>query len=643
MLSSIPVLRRPVAFGALVVLALVAGMMSGVSQAQPDGDNIVVIEAGNPSNEQITARLSRLTADDARTVLVASSDNGSYADSLASAGLQDLGPLLVLDDIPEGQVIPDFLATELLRLSVDRVIVLGGEAAVSESTVDAIERAGYETQRVAGPTRIETAIEVARVGAAGANRALMVRGFGSDEATDPTQGWVDALSSGPLALDLDAPILLTQQETLTSATAAYLDESGITEIIIIGGTAAVSETVETQLLGLGYGVFRIAGTDRVDTALEINAARGVLDSPGRSIVVDGFADNGWVGGFASARHAAQTRGAILPAQGDQLPPAVAALVQANPTYEVRPVTCVVALSACEQIDPDIQVEPTDTSTDTPTPGPTEPPEPNTDAVVLESLPAAGTVLEPFVPSNFEELRAQGEEECEDTDELDPDSEEFAACVAEYIDDNQVVDRVDDVAPFNAMEFRIDDPLGELQNELTFEGSCVMGETVAIPESFVSIPVEDDRPPFYVALQNAGPVLSDQREPPLGLDPSGPCVMTLTSPLASEEDDAEDNEVEFYSETVAFELDAYLSNFRVATPVNAPSGQVTFQDDSWGLANDLSWDFGDGTTATADAGSITVHTYDQPGEYNVTLTITAASRDAAGDRNQTSITRVVEVE
>ena len=643
MLSSIPVLRRPVAFGALVVLALVAGMMSGVSQAQPDGDNIVVIEAGNPSNEQITARLSRLTANDARTVLVASSDNGSYADSLASAGLQDLGPLLVLDDIPEGQVIPDFLATELLRLSVDRVIVLGGEAAVSESTVDAIERAGYETQRVAGPTRIETAIEVARVGAAGANRALMVRGFGSDEATDPTQGWVDALSSGPLALDLDAPILLTQQETLTSATAAYLDESGITEIIIIGGTAAVSETVETQLLGLGYGVFRIAGTDRVDTALEINAARGVLDSPGRSIVVDGFADNGWVGGFASARHAAQTRGAILPAQGDQLPPAVAALVQANPTYEVRPVTCVVALSACEQIDPDIRVEPTDTSTDTPTPGTTEPPEPNTDAVVLSSLPAAGTVLEPFVAPNIDDLLAQGEAECENEEGLDPDSEEFAECVADYVDDNQIVDRVDDVAPFNAMEFRIDDPLGELQNELTFEGSCVMGATVAIPESFVSIPVEDDRPRFYVELQNDGPVPSDQREPPLGRDPSGPCVMTVTSPLASQEDDADDGESEFYSETVAFELDSYLANFRIATPVNAPSGQVTFQDDSWGLANDLTWDFGDGTTATADGGSITVHTYDQPGEYNVTLTITAASRDAAGDRNQTSITRVVEVE
>ncbi|MEE8603623.1 cell wall-binding repeat-containing protein [Euzebya tangerina] len=635
---------------AVAALLMTAGLMSGVSGAQQNDDNIVVIDGSTPSNQQITARLSRLTVSEARTVIVASSDNRSYADSLASAGLQDLGPLLVLDDIPAGRPIPDAVATELLRLDVERVLVLGGEAAVSQSTVDALEAAGYPTQRIAGPSRIETAVEVARVGAPSAETALIVRAFGSDEATDPTQGWVDALSSGPLALEQGAPILLTQQETLTGATAAYLQESQITDVIIIGGTAAVSSTVETQLLSLGYGVFRIAGTDRVDTALQINAARGVLDAPQRSIIVDGFADNGWVGGFASARHAVETRGAILPAQGDQLPPAVAALIQNNPVYEARPITCVVPLPACQEIDPDIAPEPTDTPTDTPTTGPTEPPEPVTDAVQLSSIPAEGSVIEPFVNLNLEAITEGAQDTCENDRGLDPDSEEYAECVDEIVDEilRAPLPPIDGTPAFVALELRLNDPLVELQNSVELSGDCITGGSFAIPQSFVRTGILDTRPSYYLGQQNAPePIQPDIEEPVLMEDPSGVCRITVVSPLVV--NDAEDEGVDF-EESIEFQLDSYLANYRIATIPNAPTNQVIFENDSWGLDQRVNWDFGDGNFFPDETGSVEterydrfVHTYDAPGEYEVTMTLTTASRGDDGQPNQTSISRIVEVE
>jgi putative cell wall-binding protein len=126
----------------------------------------------------------------------------------------------------------------------------------------------------ASPASAEPA-EIIRV--AGADRY----GTAADAATDAYpdgsanvvlasgERFPDALAGGGLAGSLDAPILLTMQNTLPAATIAALDELDAENVTILGGTEAVSPAVATALTGAGYSVDRVAGVDRFATAAEI--------------------------------------------------------------------------------------------------------------------------------------------------------------------------------------------------------------------------------------------------------------------------------------------------------------------------------------------------------------------------------------
>jgi putative cell wall-binding protein len=65
------------------------------------------------------------------------------------------------------------------------------------------------------------------------------------------------------------------------------------EAIIVGGDAAVPVGVEGELVSLGYEeVFRVAGTDRFDTAARIATALGTEEAPAGTTCVDGDATDG---------------------------------------------------------------------------------------------------------------------------------------------------------------------------------------------------------------------------------------------------------------------------------------------------------------------------------------------------------------
>lgn len=79
----------------------------------------------------------------------------------------------------------------------------------------------------------------------------------------------DALCAAPLSAFLDAPVLLTRQDRLSSEASDYITSAGVTDVIIVGGPLAVSYGVEAELRLLGFNVTRIAGSNRFETAAEI--------------------------------------------------------------------------------------------------------------------------------------------------------------------------------------------------------------------------------------------------------------------------------------------------------------------------------------------------------------------------------------
>lgn len=187
-----------------------------------------------------------------------------FADALAGSTLAGAvgGPLL----LTRPDRLTDAVRAEIARLGVKRVYVLGGAAAVSSGVARSIDRiSGVAVTRVAGRDRYATAAAVAR-------KADAVHAGGSARVAFLASGtkFPDALSASPMAASAVAPILLTRPDGLSSAAKAALRDPalGITDVVIVGGSPAVSGGVATavkSIVGAGH-VRRISGPDRYRTS-----------------------------------------------------------------------------------------------------------------------------------------------------------------------------------------------------------------------------------------------------------------------------------------------------------------------------------------------------------------------------------------
>lgn len=252
------------------------------------------------------------------TVLLGRDDD--FADLLAAGATGR--PLLVT---PTGSLDERVLA-ELQRLDAQEVVVVGGTAAVSEDVVTELETAGFATSRVAGTTRIQTAIDLADrffTGPGGFAQppsdapmpgALIARAFGAEG--NPTAGFADSLGAASAGALFGIPILVTGPDGLPADVGTYLSNAGIGHVAVIGGEAAVPEAVTTDLDGLGITYDRVAGPTRDGTAA---ALLGYVDDHGghygNLVLVDGFNDNAWAQGFG----ASALRSAVLLTNGPDVP------------------------------------------------------------------------------------------------------------------------------------------------------------------------------------------------------------------------------------------------------------------------------------------------------------------------------------
>ena len=227
----------------------------------------------------------------------------SFADSLAAGGVQALdngGPLLLHD---EGAQLDPRVADEIDRLGASSVVILGGTAAISEEVATALA-SDYDVERVAGPGRRETAIEIGQRFFDAPEEAVVVRADG--DADVPTRGFIDALGAGTLSGTVGAPILLNSTGVLDTAVRDYLQATpSITKVTIAGGTGAVSRDVETSLRDLGLMVVRSGGATRHETAallaLDVRTDADI-DVVRRPLIIDGNADLAWASGLPASFH-----------------------------------------------------------------------------------------------------------------------------------------------------------------------------------------------------------------------------------------------------------------------------------------------------------------------------------------------------
>jgi|GEM_PF-414337 putative cell wall-binding protein len=171
--------------------------------------------------------------------------------------------------------------------------------------------AALAVDRIAGPDRYATAVAVAASAVPGVGGTVVVVN-GDDPA--------DALAAGPVAARLGpAPVLLVRRDSVPSATATELARRAPTDVVVLGGPAAVSDAVVASLGAGGARVRRLAGADRFATAAAASAATFPATPP-VAYVANGLA---FADALAGSAAAALAGGPLLLVRADGVPAASA--------------------------------------------------------------------------------------------------------------------------------------------------------------------------------------------------------------------------------------------------------------------------------------------------------------------------------
>lgn len=126
------------------------------------------------------------------------------------------------------------------------------------------EEGELSVERTAGPERVATAVAASSEHRTSARSAVVA-----------TAGnYPDALAAVALAGTQDAPVLLSDSDTLPDVVGAELQRLGVGTVYLLGGTAALSDEVASQAGAGGAEVIRLSGLDRFDTASQVALEAG---------------------------------------------------------------------------------------------------------------------------------------------------------------------------------------------------------------------------------------------------------------------------------------------------------------------------------------------------------------------------------
>ena len=228
--SLVAVASAPTASAAAVVA-------ESATDADRDGtsDNQASIRRiGGGNRYETAANVARSWAPNVAVAYVVG--GADYPDAMTAAsraGVHD-APLL----LTRRATLPSETKNELARLQPQRVVVVGGAGAVSATVMRQLRSYAVtgDVRRVAGSNRYRTAAEVASLYPSGQQRVYLANG----------QDFPDGLAGAALAAHQQAPLLLTPGDTLDAASRAELRRLSPSEVVVLGGSSAVTDRVAEE-------------------------------------------------------------------------------------------------------------------------------------------------------------------------------------------------------------------------------------------------------------------------------------------------------------------------------------------------------------------------------------------------------------
>ena len=211
-----------------------------------------------------------------------------FPDALSSTKITGNNkPLILTSNATEARTL-SFIQTRVK--SGGTIYLVGGTGVISQGFENTLKQRGYTIKRLGGKDRYETNLLILKE----------VKDHNADYVTFPEtlvvvsgKDFADALSASPCG-----GTMMLVGDKLTEGQKQYLDKSFLGKILIIGGTGAVSSSVEQELKAFAP-IERIGGADRYETS-ELVATNWTVNSNPDMCFVSGsnFADGIVAGAFA---------------------------------------------------------------------------------------------------------------------------------------------------------------------------------------------------------------------------------------------------------------------------------------------------------------------------------------------------------
>lgn len=252
-----------------VALSVSAPAGAFADDAHPDPTNVERL-AGSNRYETMSAVVGAAYPSGSKCDTAVVATGSDFPDALSGSALAGLHSAPVV--ITSRDSLDANASSQLKRLGVKNVYVLGGTPSVSNATVNQIKKIVPGTvKRVSGADRIETAERIFEEGRGSWGKTAII-------ATGAKPS--DALSIATYAYSDRAPVFLASGGNLTSKTKEAIAGGGFDRVLICGDGYAVSSAAERWCKGKGLSVVRFAGADRYDTNALI--AEWLVANAGRS-------------------------------------------------------------------------------------------------------------------------------------------------------------------------------------------------------------------------------------------------------------------------------------------------------------------------------------------------------------------------
>jgi putative cell wall-binding protein len=195
-------------------------------------------------------------------VIIASGNNFPDALSANVLATKLKAPLLLVDSrVESSNETMNYISQHLSKTGT--VYILGGTELIGTEFETQLNEMGFNNlERIGGNDRYDTNILIAQKLNVLKNTPIIIASG---------ENFPDALSISSIAGNKGYPVLLVSKDNMTQAVKNFITNDQPSQIYLMGGTGAVSETIKSEIQALvpNCPVTRLAGQDRFDTTGQI--------------------------------------------------------------------------------------------------------------------------------------------------------------------------------------------------------------------------------------------------------------------------------------------------------------------------------------------------------------------------------------